>query len=49
MIAMGNLSGVLGSYMFLDSESSTYLTGFGSLLSFAAAGLGSALLLQFLY
>lgn len=49
MIAMGNCGGLPGSYIFLDSESPTYPTGFGSSLSFAAAGLVAALVLEFLY
>ena len=49
MIAMGNCGGLPGSFIFLDSESPTYPTGFGSSLSFATAGLISALLLEFLY
>lgn len=49
MIAMGNCGGLPGSYIFLESESPKYPTGFGSSLSFASAGLVSALLLEFLY
>lgn len=49
MIAMGNCGGIPGSYIFIDSESPKYPTGFGSSLSFAAAGLVAALLLEFFY
>lgn len=38
-ICMGNTGGVIGSYMYLDQESPTYLTGFGLSLAFGISGL----------
>lgn len=69
MIAVGNLGGLPGSFIFVDRESPKYPTGefptrifhrifltsnpmtlgLGSSLSFAAAGLISAFVLEFLY
>lgn len=49
MIAMGNLGGIAGSYIFIESESPRYPTGFGSSLGFAAAGIGACLTLQLVY
>lgn len=49
MIALGNCGGLPGSFIYLDRESPKYPTGFGGSLSFASAGLISALLLEFCY
>ncbi|OQE20156.1 hypothetical protein PENFLA_c017G01681 [Penicillium flavigenum] len=38
-ICMGNTGGIIGSYMYLDQESPTYLTGFGLSLAFGVSGL----------
>ena len=48
-ICLGNCGGIVGSYMFLDSESPGYPTGFGIGLAFSAATLASTLLLEFSY
>lgn len=49
MICLGNLGGIAGSYIFVESESPTYPTGFGCSLGFAAAGVGACLALESLY
>jgi hypothetical protein len=49
MIAAGNCGGLPGSFIYLDRESPKYPTGFGGSLSFASAGVISALILEFLY
>lgn len=49
MIAMGNCGGIVGSFIFLEKEKPRYPSGFGSSLSFAAAGLVAALTLEFFY
>ncbi|GAB7364040.1 hypothetical protein MBLNU230_g4597t1 [Neophaeotheca triangularis] len=49
MICVGNCGGIVGSYIFIDSEKPKYPTGFGSSLSFAAAGIICALTLEALY
>lgn len=48
-ICLGNSGGIVGSYMFVDSESPGYPTGFGIGLAFAAATLVSTILLEFSY
>ncbi|KAJ5022092.1 major facilitator superfamily domain-containing protein [Bipolaris maydis] len=49
MICIGNLGGIVGSFIFQEKESPKYETGFGSSLSFAAAGLVCAFTLEFLF
>ncbi|KAL3472834.1 major facilitator superfamily domain-containing protein [Aspergillus californicus] len=38
-ICMGNTGGIIGSYMYLDREAPTYMTGFGLSLAFGVSGL----------
>ena len=40
MICLGNIGGIIGSYIYIEDEKPTYPTGFGT--SFAFAGLGIA-------
>lgn len=49
MICIGNLGGIVGSFIYQDKEKPMYPTGFGTSLSFAAAGLVSALVLEWLF
>ncbi|EOA84302.1 uncharacterized protein SETTUDRAFT_155576 [Exserohilum turcica Et28A] len=49
MICIGNLGGIVGSFIFQEKESPKYETGFGSSLSFAAAGMVCAFTLEFLF
>ena len=49
MICIGNLGGLPGSFIFLQRESPQYPTGFGTSLAFAAAGIVSALSLEYFY
>ena len=42
-ISVGNLGGIMGSYMFFESDAPSYNIGFGLSLAFALAGLVSAL------
>jgi hypothetical protein len=49
MICIGNLGGIVGSFIFQEKESPKYPTGFGSSLSFAAAGMVCAFTLEFLF
>ncbi|KAL1408341.1 hypothetical protein Q8F55_005149 [Vanrija albida] len=39
VIAMGNIGGIIGSYIYMDKEKPRYTTGFAGSLAFAAAGL----------
>ncbi|KAF5008488.1 hypothetical protein FDECE_5247 [Fusarium decemcellulare] len=46
MICLGNLGGIVGSYIFIEDESPRYPTGFGTSLAFAAAGVSACLVLE---
>lgn len=46
---VGNIGGVIGSYMYLESEKPSYYTGFGLSLAFGATGVITALLLEWSY
>ncbi|KAK5049136.1 hypothetical protein LTR84_005559 [Exophiala bonariae] len=46
MNACGNVGGIVGSYMYLESEKPKYYTGFGLSLAFGATGMVVALLLE---
>ena len=45
-ICVGNIGGIIGSYMYLDRESPTYPTGFGLSLAFGGSALVAALTLN---
>lgn len=49
VVTMTNIGGFVGSWIFLDNEAPEYPTGFGTSLAFAAAGMGAALLVEYLY
>jgi MFS family permease len=46
MIALGNIGGIIGSYMFIDREAPRYPTGYGLSLGFGVAGIAAAFLLE---
>ncbi|KAJ5688602.1 hypothetical protein N7462_002994 [Penicillium macrosclerotiorum] len=48
-ICLGNTGGIVGSYMYLDRESPTYITGFGLSLAFGVSGLIMAIILEFYF
>lgn len=48
-ICVGNIGGIIGSYMYLDSEKPKYYTGFGLSLAFGGSGVIVALLLELSY
>ena len=48
LIGAGNVGGVIGSFIYLDSEAPRYQTGYGTSLAFAATGIVAALSLEFL-
>jgi len=48
-ICIGNIGGVIGSYMYLDSEKPKYYTGFGLSLAFGATGFIVSFLLEASY
>lgn len=49
MICIGNLGGIVGSFIYQEKESPKYPTGFGTSLSFAAAGTVCAFTLEWLF
>lgn len=49
MICMGNVGGIIGSYIYIEEESPTYTTGFSVSLTFAALGVLACFALEFLY
>lgn len=48
-ICLGNVGGVIGSYMYLESEAPKYYTGFGLSLAFGASAFIIAFLLELSY
>lgn len=46
MICMGNIGGIVGSFIYVESEKPKYPTGFGSSLAFAAAGVAASAILE---
>lgn len=46
---VGNVGGIIGSFMYLENEAPKYYTGFGLSLAFGASGLIVALLLEWSY
>lgn len=48
-IAVGNVGGIIGSYMYLENEAPQYATGYGLSLAFGASGAMVALLLELSY
>lgn len=45
-IGVGNVGGVLGSFMYMDSEAPQYYTGFGLSLAFGGTGMFLAIFLE---
>jgi hypothetical protein len=48
-ICLGNAGGVMGSYMFFDSDAPTYATDFKLSLAFGVAGLIAAIAAELAY
>lgn len=48
-ICMGNLGGIVGSYMFLEAEAPGYPTGFGTGLTVVASAVFSSMFLEYSY
>ena len=49
MIGLGNCGGIIGSFIFLGSESPRYQTGWGTALGFIIGGILSACALETIY
>ena len=48
LICIGNVGGLIGSYIYLDREKPRYPTGYGTSLGFAVAGIAAATILELL-
>ncbi|KAF7533561.1 hypothetical protein G7054_g6958 [Neopestalotiopsis clavispora] len=48
LVCAGNIGGVIGSYIYIDSEAPRYPTGYGNSLAFGSAGILAMLVLEFL-
>lgn len=46
LVCLGNVGGLIGSYIYLDKEKPTYPTGYGTSLAFAGAGMIAATTLE---
>ncbi|KAI0149449.1 major facilitator superfamily domain-containing protein [Pestalotiopsis sp. NC0098] len=49
VIATGNIGGIIGSYMFFDSESPSYFTGYGLAIAFGVTGMLMSFVLEITY
>jgi MFS family permease len=47
LICMGNVGGLIGSFIYKESEAPRYVTGYGNSFAFASAGIVGCLLLEF--
>ena len=47
VVCLGNIGGLIGSFIYLDKEAPRYPTGFGCSFAFAAAGIAAMLTLEF--
>jgi hypothetical protein len=48
LVCIGNIGGLIGSYIYLESEKPRYPTGYGTSLAFGSAGIVAATLLELL-
>ncbi|KAL0944958.1 major facilitator superfamily transporter [Colletotrichum truncatum] len=48
LVCVGNIGGLIGSYIYLDKEAPRYPTGFGTSFGFASAGIIAAISLEIL-
>ncbi|WQF80838.1 Putative major facilitator superfamily, MFS transporter superfamily [Colletotrichum destructivum] len=48
LVCVGNIGGLIGSYIYLDKEAPRYPTGFGTSFGFASAGVVAAVTLELL-
>ncbi|KAL2835652.1 major facilitator superfamily domain-containing protein [Aspergillus pseudoustus] len=47
LICMGNVGGIIGSFIYKPSEAPRYITGYGNSFAFASAGIIGCLILEF--
>jgi dipeptide/tripeptide permease len=48
LVCIGNVGGLIGSYIYVEKEKPTYPTGYGTSLAFAGAGIVAGTLLELL-
>ncbi|KAK1998772.1 major facilitator superfamily transporter [Colletotrichum falcatum] len=48
LVCVGNIGGLIGSYIYIDKEAPRYPTGFGTSFGFASAGIVAAITLEVL-
>ncbi|KAL1860727.1 hypothetical protein Daus18300_009070 [Diaporthe australafricana] len=46
LVCVGNIGGLVGSYIYTDKEAPTYATGYGTSFAFASAGIVAAIILE---
>ncbi|KAJ1334965.1 MFS transporter ACS family allantoate permease [Microdochium nivale] len=46
LVCVGNIGGLIGSYIYLDSEAPSYPTGYGTSFGFASAGIIAVIVLE---
>lgn len=46
LVCVGNIGGLIGSYIYLDSEAPSYPTGYGTSFGFASAGIIAVIALE---
>lgn len=49
MTSVGNLGGIIGSFIYMEREAPTYPTGYGTSLAMAAAGMCASFTLDYFY
>lgn len=49
MLCIGNVGGIIGSYIYIEGEKPRYPTGFGASIGFAAAGVLACLAIEGMY
>lgn len=49
MLCIGNVGGIIGGFIYIDSEKPRYPTGFGSSLGFVAAGVVACFIIEAIY
>lgn len=47
LVCVGNIGGLIGSYIYIENEAPKYPTGFGTSFAFASAGILACFVLEF--
>lgn len=46
LVCVGNIGGLIGSYIYMEKEAPTYASGYGTSFGFASAGIVAAIILE---